>query len=93
MAGSVSVESMAVKSGIGVCKTCVHELQTASKTLKRSYQNAGSEGWNDQKYIRLGGIVEECASALEGPIGELQNCQSTLGKLLDAIQEYEENNL
>ena len=42
MASGVSVERTALQSGIGVCKTCIHELSDASRTLKRDYQNAGS---------------------------------------------------
>ena len=46
MASGVSVERTALQSGIGVCKTCIHELADASRTLKRDYQSAGS-GWKD----------------------------------------------
>lgn len=49
MASGVSVERTALQSGIGVCKTCIHELADASRTLKRDYQSAGS-GWKDQQY-------------------------------------------
>lgn len=56
MASGVSVERTALQSGIGVCKTCIHELADASRTLKRDYQSAGS-GWKDQQYARLGGII------------------------------------
>lgn len=92
MAGGVSVERTAVQSGIGVCKTCIHELDAASKSLKRGYQNAGA-GWKDQKYAQLGGIIEECCSALEKPIAELESCQADLQKLLSIISSYEETNL
>ena len=65
MASGVSVESAAIQGGIGCCKTSIHELESASRSLQRSYQQAGSGGWKDQKYAALGGIVEECCSALD----------------------------
>ena len=82
MASGVSVERTALQSGIGVCKTCIHELSDASRTLKRDYQ-----------YARLGGIIEECCSALEKPISELEGCQASLEKLLKAVADYEEVSL
>lgn len=89
MASGVSVESAAVQGGIGCCKTAIHELQSAASSLKRSYQQAGSGGWRDQKYTALGGIVEECCSALNKPISDLQDCMSNLQNLLAAISAYE----
>ena len=93
MASGVSVESSAIQGGIGCCKTSIHELQSASQGLRRSYQNAGSGGWKDQKYAALGGIVEECCSALNEPISELQECISSLQDLLAAVSEYESTSL
>lgn len=93
MASGVSVESAAVQGGIGCCQTSMHELEAASNSLKRSYQQAGSGGWKDQKYAALGGIVEECCSALTKPIGELQECMGKLQDLLAAIRDYESTNL
>lgn len=92
MALEVSVQSDVVKSGIACCQTSMHELETASSGLKRSYAQAGSGGWKDQKYAALGGIVEECCSALTKPIGELQDCVGKLQELLAAIEEYESTN-
>ena len=60
-----------------------------SWSLQRAYQQAGSGGWKDQKYAALGGIVEECCSALTKPIAELQECMSKLNDLLQAVGEYE----
>ncbi len=93
MTSSVSVENEAIKGGIGCCRTAIHELQSASNRLQRSYQQAGSGGWKDQKYAALGGIVEECCCALIRPIGELQDCMTKLQNLLTAVQEYESTNL
>lgn len=41
MASGVSVESAAIQGGIGCCKTSIHELEAASSSLQRSYQQAG----------------------------------------------------
>lgn len=93
MASGVSVESAAVQGGIGCCKTSIHELQSASSSLMRGYQQAGSGGWRDQKYAALGGIVEECCSALTKPVGELQECMKKLEDLLKAVNAYESTSL
>lgn len=89
MASGVSVERSAIQGGIGCCKTAIHELEAASRSLQRSYQQAGSGGWKDQKYADLGGIVEECCSALTKPISDLQECMGKLNDLLQAVGEYE----
>jgi hypothetical protein len=93
MASGVSVESAAINGGIVCCKTSIQELNTAAQKLQKSYQQAGSGGWKDQKYAALGGIVEECCSALTKPIEELQECMKKLEKLLQAVGEYEQVNL
>ena len=93
MANGVSVESAAIQGGIGCCKTSIHELESASSGLQRSYQQAGSGGWKDQKYAALGGIVEECCSALTKPIADLQDCMKNLEELLSAVKEYEDTSL
>ena len=92
MANGVSVESAAIQGGIGCCKTAIHELEAASQSLQRSYQQAGSGGWKDQKYAALGGIVEECCSALTKPISELQDRMGKLNALLQSVGEYEQVN-
>ena len=84
MASGVSVESAAIQGGIGCCKTSIHELEAASSSLQR---------WKDQKYAALGGIVEECCSALTKPVSELQECMGKLQDLLAAVQEYESTSL
>ncbi len=93
MASGVSVESAAIQGGIGCCKTAIHELQDASRSLMSSYQQAGSGGWRDQKYAALGGIVEECCSDLKAPIADLQDCINNLNDLLQAVLEYEQTSL
>lgn len=89
MASGASVERTALQSGIQVCKTCIRELQSASRTLKMDYHNAGA-GWRDQQYARLGGIIEECCSALERPVSELEGCRASLEQLLAAVTAYED---
>lgn len=93
MASGVSVERAAIQGGIGCCKTSIHELESASRSLQRGYQQAGSGGWRDQKYAALGGIVQECCSALTKPISELQDCMGKLEALLQAVGSYEDVNL
>lgn len=93
MARGVSVESAAVQGGISCCKTAIHELESSAKSLQRGYQQAGSGGWRDQKYVALGSIVNECSSALNRPVRELQECLIKLQDLLKAISEYEQVNL
>ncbi len=93
MASGVSVESDAIKCGIACCQTSIHELESASRGLYRSYEQANSEGWNDQKYAALGGIVEKCCSALTEPISELRDCMGKLDDLLAAVGDYEKVNL
>ena len=53
MAVSVNVAATAIQSGIGVCQTSVHELQSAAQALESGYASAGS-GWHDDKYAQLG---------------------------------------
>ena len=93
MASGVSVERAAIQGGISCCKTSISELEGASSTLQRYYQQASSSGWKDQKYSQLGGIVQECCTALTRPIGELQECMEKLNGLLRAVDEYEQVNL
>lgn len=89
MAGSITVEAAAIQKGISCCRQSIQKLDDAAKKLQHGYQQAGSSGWNDQKYSALGGIIEECASSLRRPINELTACQGKLSELLKAINEYE----
>ncbi len=93
MASGVSVESAAVQGGMKCCTISIRELEDASSRLQRSYQQAGSGGWRDQKYADLGDIVEDCCKALTKPVSELRECMGKLEDLLKAIQAYEEVNL
>lgn len=93
MAIAVSVESMAVQSGIACCRTAIHELQDASNELMKGYQQAGSSGWRDQKYAALSGIVEECCSSLNNPISQLEECIGKLEEILSAVNDYEQTSI
>ena len=92
MAG-VSVDKIAVQSGIGVCRTCIQELQKTSMKLQNSYQQAGASGWKDQKYSDLGRLINECCTALNKPVQDLQSCQSTLETMASTIDEYNDVNM
>lgn len=88
MAVSVNVAATAIQSGIGVCQTSVHELQSAAQALESGYASAGS-GWHDDKYAQLGNVVNTCTSALRSPIASLQECEASLKELLGQVQDYE----
>lgn len=90
MAGGVSVERAAVEGGIKCCQASIQELTKSSQLLRRNYQQAGSNGWKDQKYTALGNIVDECCGALDKPVTELEGCIEKLRKLLGAVGSYEE---
>lgn len=93
MAGGVSVEKAAIQGGMGCCQISINKLESASSGLQRSYRQAGAGGWKDQKYVALGGIVDECCDALQKPIGELQECMRRLQDLMKAVDSYESINL
>lgn len=88
MAGSISVQRGGLQSGIQVCKTCIHELQSTAQSLRQSYQNAG-QGWKDENYAKLGGIVEDCIAALKQPIPDIETSMSTLEAMLAILTEAE----
>ena len=89
MPGSnVNVNKGAVSKAMTSCVQGAQEIKSAISNLKNSYAAAGS-GWKDSKYKELGEIVEECISALAGPMAQLSDCYSTLEELLAIIEEYE----
>ena len=89
MAGGISVERAGLQSGVQVCKTCIHELQTTARSLQSSYQNAGA-GWKDENYAKLGRIVEECISALKRPIPDIEESMETINEMLSIMDQAEE---
>ena len=93
MASEVSVSTDAIQGGIQCCKVSIQEMESSIKKLINSYRMAGSQGWQDQKYVALGNIVEDCCMAMKTPTGELQDCIVKLEELLRIVTEYENNSL
>lgn len=93
MASEVSVSTTSIQGGIQCCKVSIQELENSIKKLIQSYQMAGSRGWQDQKYVALGRIVEDCCMAMKTPTGELQDCIVKLEELLKIVTEYENSSL
>ena len=93
MASEVSVSTDAIQGGIQCCKVSIQEMESSIKKLINSYRMAGSQGWQDQKYVALGNIVEDCCMAMKTPTGELQECIVKLEELLRIVTEYENNSL
>ena len=88
----VSVELAAVAGAISLCNQSIQAFNKASADLKRKYQSAGSS-WKDSKYQQLGGIVNDCTTALNKPIQELEDCVKKLTELQKAISEYEQTSI
>ena len=91
MAG-VSVELAAVAGAISLCQQSIQQFNKASTELSRKYQSAGTS-WKDNKYQQLGGIVNDCTTALNKPVKELEECVKKLTALKKAIEEYEKTNV
>lgn len=87
MAG-VSVEKAALLGAISLCNESINNFQKTSSVLSKKYQSAGSD-WRDNKYTQLGTIVNECNTALNQPVKQLQECITKLNELLKAVDEYE----
>lgn len=86
---NISAESVGLKAGVQVCKTCIHELKYAARELQKNYQNAGS-GWKDENYAKLGEIVEECIEALKRPVSDIEDSMSTLNEMIKIIEQAED---
>ena len=86
---TAKVEKVALKAAKGGVSICIHEIKEAIKTLKQQYQNAGM-GWKDEKYQKLGFIIEECCTALNEPIKELDSCNNDIDALIKAVTAYED---
>lgn len=89
---NVSVEKSAVVSAISLCNQSIRQFDQVSKSLLSKYRTAGSS-WNDSKYKQLGGIVNDCTTALILPVKELEGCITKLNALLKEIEEYEKISL
>lgn len=88
MAG-VSVNAASIQGGIRCCANAIKELQRVSASLENKYRQAGMSGWNDRQYKALGNIVNDCTTALNYPIDELEECTQKLKELLKAVEKYE----
>lgn len=86
---SAKVELIALKAAKGGVSVCKHEITEAIRTLKQQYQNAGM-GWKDEKYQKLGDIIEECCDALNKPVNDLYSCGDDLDALIRAVSAYED---
>lgn len=89
---NVSVEKTAVTRAISLCEYSIAAFDKTSHDLKRTCDMAGAN-WRDAKYQQLGGIVNDCTTALTRPIDELRDCITTLKALLREIEAYEALNI
>lgn len=88
----VSVEKSAVEKSIALCESAIRNYEEAAGYLEKQYRIAGS-GWNDDKYKQLGNVVQDCTTALNRPVSELEECLEKLRLMLKAIEQYENENL
>lgn len=88
MASGINVERQGLQGGVGVCQTCIHELQTNAKSLQSAYSGAGS-GWSDENYAKLGHIIEDCVSALLAPISDIEASMETLNHMISIVDDSE----
>lgn len=89
----VSVEEAAVRGGISCCQISMQELSDAVRQLQSRYQQAGANGWRDNKYAELGSIVNECCTALSRSLNELRECERKLGEILRVVSNYDETHV
>ena len=90
---SVSVGKTAITNAENVCSGAIQDLNKSMEKLKRSYADAGSNGWGDNKYKQLGDIVNGCVDKLQSPIEDLFDCLKKLEEMYKAIEAYEDTNL
>ena len=90
MTGSVSVDKKSVVGGINVCKLSIESLESSASRLENEYEQAGKDGWRDNKYRDLGILITQCTSSLKKPVTELNECMDKLRALLKEIEQYEE---
>lgn len=89
---SVSVEKDVVRKSIVLCNKSIQQYKQSAQALERKYQEAGCS-WHDVKYKQLGGVVQECTTALKTPVKELEECVRKLNELLKAMEKYENENI
>jgi len=89
---NVSVNIEIVKNAQAVCNEGIQDLNRVAAALQSDYQQAG-QGWQDSKYTQLGGIVQECSTAIKKPVQDLIECLNKLKALETALQEYESTSI
>lgn len=88
----VSVERAVLVQSIALCNRSIQQYKQTSHSLEMKYREAGGN-WHDEKYRQLGGVVNECITALNAPQKEMEECLDKLNELLKAIESYERENL
>ena len=88
---NVTVSSAMLKEGMKMCEGSIEKLKQHSGKLNKIMDNAYSYGWQDKNREKVEKKVFECVKALERPVKELQECESNLNDLLNAVLEYEES--
>ncbi len=73
-------------------ESTIAQIQSTAASIYTRYQQLGV-GWNDRKYIELGGIVQESLRALKKVVESLTQGQKCVELLAQRIQEYEATNL
>jgi len=88
----VNTNSNIIRNAVDICHRTLDVLRFSQRRMKDRYTDAG-EGWNDDKYRRLGDIVNDCDSSIEKVVNELQDCISPLRAMLKALTDYESVNI
>lgn len=88
---NVSVEKEAIAKSIAICNRSIQQHKQTITFLGRKYRETGTR-WNDNKYVQLGRVLNDCAVALNTPLNELENCITTLNEIMKAIEKYESEN-
>jgi hypothetical protein len=89
---SVNVERSVVRDAATLCSSIIRTLSASRKNIRKIYGTIGPE-WRDNKYQRLGEIVEECDVSINGIERELKACLVSIKKVEQSIAEYEGVNL
>lgn len=89
---NVSVEKSAVIKSIALCNHTIQQYKQTAVYMGKRYREAGV-GWHDAKYAQLGAVINDCTSALNAPIAELEECLGKLNEILKAIERYENETL
>jgi len=89
---NVSTSSRAIRDAIDICVRSIEILRSTTTGLRGKFVAAGAD-WNDAKYQQLGDIVNECGSAFEKAIRDLDGCLVPLSNMERFVQEYEDINL